>query len=76
MTKPRIAQNDGKYAVLFKYRGKTMFKLCIRGDAPVLFYNADNGARESLRISDAGTLTAAKAVIDANVAKRDAEIGN
>ena len=75
MSKPRVNQNDGKYAVLFKYRGKTLFKLCIKDDAPVLFYMTDNGAREAIRIADAAALSTAKVVIDQSVMRRDRELG-
>ena len=74
MSKPRVNQNDGKYAVLFKYRGKTLFKLCIKDDAPVLFYMTESGAKEALRLADSATLSAAKAVIDQCVMRRDREL--
>ena len=76
MNKPRVAQNDGRYAVLFKYRGKTLFKLCIRGDAPVLYYTSDNGGREFVRIADSAGMNNAKSVIDMCVMNRDRELGN
>ena len=75
MTKQRVSQNDGKYAVLFRYRGKTLFKLCIRGDAPVLFYLTDSGVKDAIRLADAQALSVAKSVIDQSVIKRDRELG-
>ena len=75
MAKPRVSQNDGKYAVLFKYRGKTLFKLCIKGDSPVLVYKTDSGSKEAVRIADTTGLASAKTVIDMCVAKRDRELG-
>ena len=74
MTKQKVAQNDGNYAVLFKYRGKTLFKLCIKGDAPVLFYTTDSGARESIRLADNAGLNAAKSAVDMSVMRRDREL--
>ena len=75
MGKPRVSQNDGKYAVLFKYRGRTLFKLCIKGDAPVLYYLTDSGEKAALRLGDAPALDTAKTIIDMNMAKRDRELG-
>ena len=74
MNKPQTSQNDGKYAVLFKYRGKTLFKLCIKNDAPVLYYPADNGGRAELLIVDAAALQVAKSIVDVHIAKTDSEM--
>ncbi|MDE6411286.1 MAG: hypothetical protein K2L02_01970, partial [Clostridia bacterium] len=70
MSKPRTSQNDGRYAVLFKYRGRTVFKLCIKYDAPVLYYPEGNG-RAEVRVSDASSLEIAKSMIDRTVMKVD-----
>ncbi|MDE6411911.1 MAG: InlB B-repeat-containing protein [Clostridia bacterium] len=72
MNKPRTSQNDGRYAVLFKYRGKTIFKLCIKDDAPVLYYPA-GGGRSEIRVSDVSSLELAKSVIDRQTVKVDNE---
>ncbi len=71
MNKPRTAQNDGKYAVLFKYRGKTLFKLCIKEDAPVLYYSTDDGGKSEVRINGAETLEAARKVVDLRIMQTD-----
>ena len=75
MNKPRTVQNDGKYAVLFKYRGKTLFKLCIANDAPVLYYPSGNGGRDEIQIVNASILETAKAMIDRLLMKTDQEMG-
>ncbi len=75
MNKPRTMQNDGKYAVLFKYRGKTLFKLCIKEDAPVLYYSTDDGGKSEVRINGAETLEAARKVVDLRIAQTDSELG-
>ncbi|MDE6411553.1 MAG: phage holin family protein [Clostridia bacterium] len=72
MSKPRTSQNDGRYAVLFKYRGRTIFKLAIKEDAPVLYY-PENG-RAEVRVSDASTLELAKSAIDQTVSKVDSQM--
>ena len=74
MNKPQTSQNDGKYAVLFKYRGKTLFKLCIKNDAPVLYYPAENGGRAEVLIVDAAALEVAKSIVDVHIAKTDSEM--
>ena len=73
MNKPRTSQNDGRYAVLFKYRGKTVFKLCIKDDAPVLYYPL-NGGRGEVRIADPASLETAKSLVDMQVGKVDREL--
>jgi hypothetical protein len=73
MNKPRTSQNDGRYAVLFKYRGKTVFKLCIKDDAPVLYYPL-NGGRGEVRIADSASLGTAKSMIDRCVSAVDNEL--
>ena len=73
MNKPRTSQNDGRYAVLFKYRGKTVFKLCIKDDAPVLYYPL-NGGRGEVRIADPASLGTAKSMIDRCVSAVDNEL--
>ena len=69
MNKSGITQNDGKYAVLFRYRGKTMFKLCIKDNAPVFYYATDNGGRSEVRIADASSLQVAKDMVDLRIIK-------
>ncbi len=70
MNKPRTSQNDGRYAVLFKYRGRTVFKLAIKDDAPVLYY--PTGSRRSeVRVCDAASLEVAKSMIDRTVMNVD-----
>ena len=73
MNKPRTSQNDGRYAVLFKYRGKTVFKLCIKDDAPVLYYPL-NGGRGEVRIADPASLETAKSLVDMQVGRVDREL--
>ena len=73
MNKPRTSQNDGRYAVLFKYRGRTIFKLCIKDDAPVLYYPL-NGGRGEVQIADAASLEVAKGMIDRSVSVVDSEL--
>ncbi|MDE6411549.1 MAG: hypothetical protein K2L02_03315 [Clostridia bacterium] len=73
MNKPRTSQNDGRYAVLFKYRGRTIFKLAIKDDAPVLYYPA-GGGRSEIRISDDSALSLAKSIIDRQTARIDSEL--
>ncbi|MDE6411237.1 MAG: InlB B-repeat-containing protein [Clostridia bacterium] len=73
MNKPRTSQNDGRYAVLFKYRGKTLFKLAIKDDAPVLYYPL-NGGRGELRIADPESLGKAKSYIDMQDQKNDSQM--
>ena len=73
MNKPRTSQNDGRYAVLVKYRGKTVFKLCIKDDAPVLYYPL-NGGRGEVRIADSASLGTAKSMIDRCVSAVDNEL--
>ncbi|MDE6411874.1 MAG: hypothetical protein K2L02_05015 [Clostridia bacterium] len=73
MSKPHTSQNDGRYAVLFKYRGRTVFKLAIKDDAPVLYYPAGNG-REEIRVADSSSLERAKGMIDRIVMKVDNEL--
>lgn len=75
MGKPQTSQNDGKYAVLFKYRGKTLFKLCILNNAPVLYYLSDYGARAELFITDIHVLETAKAIVDHLYERTDRELG-
>ena len=73
MNKPRTSQNDGRYAVLFKYRGRTVFKLAIKDDAPVLYY--PTGSRRSeVRVCDAASLEVAKSMIDRTVMRVDSEL--
>ena len=71
MNKPRTMQNDGKYAVLFKYRGKTLFKLCIKEDAPVLYYSTDDGGKSEVKINSAEALEAARKIVDLRIAQTD-----
>ena len=71
MGKPDTAQNDGKYSVLFKHRGKTLFKLCIKNDAPVLYYALDNGTQGEAIISDLSTLEMAKGIVDLRISQSD-----
>ncbi|MDE6411715.1 MAG: hypothetical protein K2L02_04175, partial [Clostridia bacterium] len=71
MSKPRTSQNDGRYAVLFKYRSRTIIKLCIKDDAPVLYYPTENGGRGEVRIADAASLEFAKSVVDRTVSRVD-----
>ena len=73
MSKPRTSQNDGRYAVLFKYRGRTVFKLAIKDDAPVLYYPL-NGGRGEVRIADPASLETAKSMIDRCVSAVDNEL--
>ena len=73
MNKPRTSQNDGRYAVLFKYRGRTVFKLAIKDDAPVLYYQL-NGGRGEVRIADPASLETAKSMIDRTVMSVDGEL--
>ena len=73
MNKPRTSQNDGRYAVLFKYRGRTVFKLAIKDDAPVLYYPL-NGGRGEVRIADSASLGTAKSMIDRTVMSVDGEL--
>ena len=73
MNKPRTSQNDGRYAVLFKYRGRTVFKLAIKDDAPVLYYPL-NGGRGEVRIADPASLGTAKSMIDRTVMSVDGEL--
>ena len=73
MNKPRTSQNDGRYAVLFKYRGRTVFKLAIKDDAPVLYYPL-NGGRGEVRIADPASLETAKSMIDRCVLAVDNEL--
>ena len=73
MSKPRTSQNDGRYAVLFKYRGRTLFKLAIKDGAPVLYYPAGN-SRGEISILDASSLQVAKSMIDQSVALLDREL--
>ena len=73
MSKPRTSQNDGRYAVLFKYRGRTIFKLAIKEDAPVLYYPL-NGGRGEVRIADPASLETAKSMVDMQVGKVDREL--
>ena len=73
MNKPRTSQNDGKYAVLFKYRGRTIFKLAIKDDAPVLYYPL-NGGRGEVRVMDAPSLETAKSMIDRTVMSFDSQM--
>ncbi len=73
MSKPRTSQNDGRYAVLFKYRGRTIFKLAIKEDAPVLYYPL-NGGRGEVRIADPASLETAKSLVDMQVGKVDREL--
>ena len=73
MNKPRTSQNDGRYAVLFKYRGRTVFKLAIKDDAPVLYYPL-NGGRGEVRIADPASLETAKSMIDRCVSAVDNEL--
>ncbi|MDE6411181.1 MAG: hypothetical protein K2L02_01405, partial [Clostridia bacterium] len=73
MNKPRTSQNDGRYAVLFKYRGRTIFKLAIKDDAPVLYYPA-GGGRSEIRVADTSSLELAKSVIDRQTVKVDNEL--
>ncbi len=73
MNKPRTSQNDGRYAVLFKYRGRTVFKLAIKEDAPVLYY--PTGSRRSeVRVYDAASLEVAKSMIDRTVISVDSRM--
>ena len=73
MNKPRTSQNDGRYAVLFKYRGRTVFKLAIKDDAPVLYY--PTGSRRSeVRVYDAASLEVAKSMIDRTVISVDSRM--
>ena len=73
MNKPRTSQNDGRYAVLFKYRGRTVFKLAIKDDAPVLYY--PTGSRRSeVRVCDAASLEVAKSMIDRTVISVDSRM--
>ncbi len=71
MNKPQTMQNDGKYAVLFKYRGKTLFKLCIKEDAPVLYYSTDDGGKSEVKINSPETLEAARKIVDLRIAQTD-----
>ena len=73
MNKPRTSQNDGRYAVLFKYRGRTIFKLAIKEDAPVLYYPL-NGGRGEVRIADPASLETAKSMVDRCVLAVDNEL--
>ncbi|MDE6411347.1 MAG: hypothetical protein K2L02_02280 [Clostridia bacterium] len=73
MNKPRTSQNDGRYAVLFKYRGRTVFKLAIKDDAPVLYYPAGNG-REEIRVADTSSLERTKNIIDRIVINVDSQM--
>ncbi len=74
MNKPRTMQNDGKYAVLFKYRGKTLFKLCIKEDAPVLYYSTDDGGKSEVKINSAEALEAARKIVDLRIAQTDSQM--
>ena len=74
MNKSRTSQNDGRYAVLFRYRGRTIFKLCIKDNAPVLYYPSDNGGRAEVRIASASDLEIAKGVIDRHILRVDAQL--
>ncbi|MDE6412210.1 MAG: hypothetical protein K2L02_06780, partial [Clostridia bacterium] len=73
MSKPRTSQNDGRYAVLFKYRGRTLFKLSIKDDAPVLYYPA-GGGRAEVRVENASSLELAKSAIDRSVSSVDSQM--
>ena len=74
MNKPQTMQNDGKYAVLFKYRGKTLFKLCIKEDAPVLYYATEEGGKSEVKINSAEALEAARKVVDLRIAQTDSQM--
>ena len=74
MNKPQTMQNDGKYAVLFKYRGKTLFKLCIKEDAPVLYYSTDDGGKSEVKINSAEALEAARKIVDLRIAQTDSQM--
>ncbi len=69
MSKPDTMQNDGKYAVLFKYCGKTLFKLCIKNDMPILYYAIDNGSKGEVPISDPAALEVAKGIVDLRISQ-------
>ncbi len=71
MSKPETMQNDGKYAVLFKYRGKTLFKLCIKNDMPVLYYALGNGSKSEVPISDPSALEMAKNIVDLRMSQSE-----
>ena len=73
MSKPQVSQNDGRYAVLFKYRGRTLFKLAIKDGAPVLYYPL-NGGRGEVSIADPASLETAKSMIDRSVSMIDSQL--
>ena len=74
MERPYVTQNDGKYAVLFRYRGKTMLKLSIRGESPVLTYLV-NGEPVEFVVADAGALDYAKQLMLDKFVETDREMG-
>ncbi|MDE7195218.1 MAG: hypothetical protein K2O14_14810, partial [Oscillospiraceae bacterium] len=73
MERPNVMQNDGKYAVLFKYRGKTLFKLSIKNDAPVLTYINGSLPAEQ-RVMSAEELAYAKQIMASCISQTDREL--
>ena len=63
MSMPDTVQVDGKYAVLFKYRNKSLFKLYIKNDAPYLSFLLENGMQSELRVEDDISFTDAKEIV-------------
>ncbi len=68
---PEMDEVDGKYAVVFKYRGNTIFMIYIRDGAPYLCYMLDNGVQAEIRLEDNISLEDAKEVIDTCLARED-----
>ena len=74
MSKPETVQNDGKYAVLFKYRGRTLFKLFIKNNAPILAYVLDNNSQAEMIIDDETALDDAKQIVNMRTKRVDREL--
>ncbi len=50
--RPGMEQVGGKYAILYKYRGKSMFKLNIKDGMPWFSYATDSGTQAEISLED------------------------
>ncbi len=71
---PNIEQIDGKYAVLFKYRGKSLFKLRIIDGVPYFSYMMDNGMQTEIVVKDEISLEEAKQTVTMRMKRVDRNI--
>ena len=60
--------------MLFKYRGRTLFKLFIKNNAPILAYVLDNNSQEEVIIDDESALDDAKQIVNMRMKRVDREL--